>query len=642
MNQLKHLNAWETIQGRRSAILKDASRPPHVSEQGVAAPATIPDPVFVSWPPSAGINTTHDDRPINFEAMSAIANIIKNIKLEPTAIDERFADGEKIVQLCKQIIKANGLELNCPFTGISTKSNAFLIYPCSPWSTPIYAYRFETDRLYFVIVHGFTQCRVIGVYAPLDSICYHFSSEEVAQRQITSLNSFVANNLERICDILSSDNRVGMPIAVIHSAHFAHNMWNELSAIYELRNEHNVQIHILHEPNGPLETIYPEMKSTLVRYPSVSVNEFYLQCSAAGAVALPIGRTRIPSDVARSILCSATAAHQEDVILSTELKATHSISLWSSIRVGNRACLNQVEAITSATSSLQKLHGRVLLILDGFTSAWGRSPTGSVVSEEIEVANAIFAQLGDGVTVVCLVGAKLRQAYVWGSAADLYLTHHGSIQHKIGWFHQIPGVCHAPEQALDLSKIPAVNARELGIFPVYVYGPVTTHREPTTKDWRQDLHDYVISVEVVTSEICKAALLIIPRDVAYEVGKKTITFVAQNGAARVNAEAILKKAGSAWQSGDWNNALRYFSEGLETDPNYGRAFERLLSFLALSYRGHVHEKYGSRVAFLSLILAYEIDHRNAWIVQQLEDIRASPSGTNGPVFDAVWEAVRRD
>jgi hypothetical protein len=98
--------------------------------------------------------------------------------------------------------------------------------------------------------------------------------------------------------------------------------------------------------------------------------------------------------------------------------------------------------------------------------------------------------------VVNLIGLKLTESIYWMQAAHFYLTPHGTIQHKIGWFTSIPDVVHCGEnlrtEVETNNHYATFKAAEGAVAPCYVFGDVV---RDDNIDSRGDMYMYSYDVD---------------------------------------------------------------------------------------------------------------------------------------------------
>lgn len=63
----------------------------------------------------------------------------------------------------------------------------------------------------------------------------------------------------------------------------------------------------------------------------------------------------------------------------------------------------------------------------------------------------------------------MHESIAYAHTADCYLSHHGSLQHKIGWIANCPGVVHSNKTVLNTPRrFPAFWARQDTVPPIYI------------------------------------------------------------------------------------------------------------------------------------------------------------------------------
>ncbi len=162
------------------------------------------------------------------------------------------------------------------------------------------------------------------------------------------------------------------------------------------------------------------------------------------------------------------------------------------LRLDARTWLGQKNGLINLIRALAQDYPSLAVILDGYSvpeGPLGRTATRHVASEAA-VAEEIVGELEPQVRVKNLIGARLLEAIVWSEQADFYIAHHGTLQHKIGWLANRPGVVHAGKN-LDfrIARHPAFTAREGAVPPVYVFGTVARD-DRRRGDARPDMFSY--------------------------------------------------------------------------------------------------------------------------------------------------------
>ena len=183
------------------------------------------------------------------------------------------------------------------------------------------------------------------------------------------------------------------------------------------------------------------------------------------------------------------------------------------------------------------------MVIDGFSLPYGFVNNPSVeetIKKEKETVSEIQSFLSPEIKVYDTTGCMLWESIVWAHAIDLYIAHHGTIQHKVGWTANKPGIVHTNRQLLE-TKVSILNhptswARENSILPIYIPNnyitDVTENIKKNLNEKRSDLNNYDCDWRVIYEETLNLALSI--RD--------------ERVNAHLNTENQLKKTGKIAQA----------------------------------------------------------------------------------------------
>ena len=81
-----------------------------------------------------------------------------------------------------------------------------------------------------------------------------------------------------------------------------------------------------------------------------------------------------------------------------------------------------------------------------------------------------------------IIGQHICDAIVWADAIDVYVSSYGSIQHKVGWFANKPGIIHTNHKLLETPARYVWAAVENAIPPQYVSSACITDVRPEPKE----------------------------------------------------------------------------------------------------------------------------------------------------------------
>ena len=567
-------------------------------------------------------------------ALEQIAGLISNQAVNPSIsadVDGRLLHGERILSLCREMLISRRLSAPCLWSGATLTTQTCLVFPAVPWKTPCYAYRFSGKEVFYLLIQGFTNCAIVGIYIPLRQAAIVFSNQhrdaQECRQQIVALRVFLIRFADRIGASLAKPDTERHPALLFHSPHFAHSLWNEVSAVEPLLDciDAECRLHVMFEPNGPLDVIYPELPPhCLYRHAGISDStEFFLQVLEAGAFAVPLGRAFIPRTVIKRVMIEALRAHPEDGAFSKQIRATHDFVLWITIRTDVRICLNQRQILARIIDRVSKRCSALAVVIDGFTPGYKLGTSARILDSERSVASDIIDAVNARCTFIQLMGAEIRQAFVWGGIADLYVANHGSIQHKLAWLHDVLGIAHAPYIA-DFNPANNISliAREGCAIPIYVYGQESSQQSHGARDARVDLFDYNLDSDKVD-----AAVDLLLESTASDSNsrksrmpgptRKAVHAIDETFYLRESTQTLRDAAAQAWSKGNWADAFSNFAEAVKLAPKLRQTHDSLLCFLLMTYRSWFRDSASVRASFFALLFVSELNRNDVWTRAQL-------------------------
>ena len=231
---------------------------------------------------------------------------------------------------------------------------------------------------------------------------------------------------------------------------FAHQLLNVLSALEELADSQAPVQWLGQEPFGPVRALHPSCN----------------WCGSADVMVLgevfelPLSQRpeRLPGAMRQRIrlFCEQRLGPSAHALLDG-LKAWRARGgrvLWVSLKTRG-ACADGLPALVAAWMRELAQRGQPLpmLLLDGFSIQHGDtlanhyygSSVAEMLEEERQQAGEIRAALdGLELPVQEAIGLDLAESIALGQAADGYLCHQGTVQHKLGWCQEVvPGVVHS-------------------------------------------------------------------------------------------------------------------------------------------------------------------------------------------------------
>jgi hypothetical protein len=275
--------------------------------------------------------------------------------------------------------------------------------------------------------HRFFRCYVNGD----ENILIFVSDNIVGEAQYYSLTSRQAgtgyeliNNIkileitERTNDILSKSWHISRPVVVAGHWNFAHFMWNQFTALYFLLSHvPDLNISFIRTNFGDLKKYFPKIICIEERDISIYENSFL-----AGGQYLDSLRHKI-------ILDSLT-----EVIPVYQRKCMRQFYLG--VRGGgNRSLTNESEFFSELIRLTLKIYPDAIFFVDGFSYTSANSKISAFLERTASAEKVINTLVGDfgANTVKNINGKSLFDVIGFIKNIDYYITHEGTMQHKIGW-----------------------------------------------------------------------------------------------------------------------------------------------------------------------------------------------------------------
>lgn len=266
----------------------------------------------------------------------------------------------------------------------------------------------------------------------------------------------------------------GPPRLVLGDPNFAHHAWNQLPGLLAPFPGAAPDLVVTHEPIGRLPDILPRLRRcAIARHPVTALEGL----NGTGHCFVPVGTTRVPRQLVTLVLAhAARQARAETQALLSRLAALPGPVIWISLRTRNRTATNQAEFLGAVCQGLLEAHPGAAVLLDGHSAPadlaengdYDRTGIAETIAGDRALAESLRAGLPAG-RVFAAIGLPVPDSLLLAQRAAFYVCHHGTVQHKIGWFSSTPGVVHTNPRAVALDPAPWVAAQsELAVPPVYL------------------------------------------------------------------------------------------------------------------------------------------------------------------------------
>lgn len=381
------------------------------------------------------------------------------------------------------------------------------------------AYYFKGEDEFFLLVsHGFFE---LG--SPVSEIILGRDGEYIHLRKNLPRKKISGHELAR----LLHSGRKGAEIArsargpamlVLGHENFAHQFWNELPALdawLQTASDKKVAgtpLYLSGEPLGPIREMFPRL-SLAKPYDGISSSETPLF--------VRLGGKRVPAKV-RKLVCDFVIArgNTPPAAQLQRILARGFPRVWISVRHGSRTPDNQADFLRAVVRQLFKRYPDAAVVFDGFsfpngffsdprtTDLRARFVERSAIDKHFidTLIDDICSEHGpDVASRLCATSERhLSEAICVAGACNLYLCHGGTLQHKIAWFHNIPGVVHTavPDQNYALW---CANLIEDTIVPEMLPPELSTptsapkDRQNKARNYNYHVTDVELAAETVTA-----------------------------------------------------------------------------------------------------------------------------------------------
>ena len=243
--------------------------------------------------------------------------------------------------------------------------------------------------------------------------------------------------------------------AVTGDANYAHHLWNQLGALEALlcRRE-TLTLLATHQPIASLSEIFADRPGLTVRtirpddLPALDPRRI-LPFGVGGKVVLRSVRERILRVAERH----ASGTVRDFIACAQE---SSFVPIWLTVRVQGRTAANLFDALLALVESLLRRDG-FAIVLDGFSRPndygsnrdYNRIGVEGTVAREQAFVHALLGEVANragasaGARIFNGVGCDLLDSIHLAAHCRAYFAHHGTLQHKIGYFTKVPGMAHA-------------------------------------------------------------------------------------------------------------------------------------------------------------------------------------------------------
>lgn len=373
------------------------------------------------------------------------------------------------------ILTTGSFALPCPWTGVIVPARACYLANASPlgFGDLIIAYRLACHRPVWLLAGGVKDGYPLFEALVADGSAPLWSRQPGSRQDLASLRQHLTELEDSAPQALAALEVDAPATLLLGHPNFAHHLWNELSALdrwleREPAGLRQCQLAILCEPLLPLAELFPTQSA--------------LGCRRVDPDALPglqaamvtrIGGTQIPTALRQRIREAAARLHDRRLTGPVEqaLQGRGPV-FWLTLRLDSRTAVNQDHFLAALVRALAAEFPEAAFLLDGFS--WpadidrsvyasaapipleasslgvGTGPIDSLArlfrARERALADHLASVqrelAGLASVVINLSGLAMPEVIHLGRLADYYVSHAGSLQHKVGWLHNGAGFVH--------------------------------------------------------------------------------------------------------------------------------------------------------------------------------------------------------
>jgi hypothetical protein len=412
-------------------------------------------------------------------------------------------------------LSRRAMAIVCPYSGRHLESDRSILVADGD---PIF-YRFESLDMVFLAV-GVPGIGYEKLYLYIPRICAIILIRSHAfwhgRDNVDRLRAHMIANWRSVSFYLNSTAHPSV-CALVDNSHFGHHLWNDLTSIdkiIERDRTHQIdEIIVQSEPFGPIEAIFPSLVGeSIVRCkPKQLAQRIMIQNLFLVRFGGNVISNRVIEGLFRAADNICTVEVKEQAI---RMRQECWPILWATVRTGNRTWMSQSEGIAKIANDLYSAFPRLGLIIDGFCTPHDQpaipvEEQNRIIAEEVACVELVKGILDKAISFRVNVGRPLPESVIFARITDIYFVHNGSLQHKIGWLANCPGLVHSNTSDLNESsgRLRASRARSNPVVPRYL-DPATVvdvsgARAKEGDRWNDHLSNYDFDYRLARDELLR-------------------------------------------------------------------------------------------------------------------------------------------
>ncbi|MEB3190842.1 MAG: hypothetical protein VKL42_10915 [Snowella sp.] len=468
------------------------------------------------------VKISEDERKYLKEKQISIHTLYKNFNKAIKGDQDKINLDPRRFQLIA--VRKKIIYLVCPFTRRKLATQQ------SFWVTPdIIFYRFKSkNSFYLITTHINTGFKKGALYFPDFNLLIKADDPQwgVLPAVIPRFQALMVAYYHEVIFYLNNCDPKKLAVC-LGDDNFAHHIFNELSGLYRLEKSHLLNqietFFVLRETLGKIENIFPQIspqkieRIAIINNTKMEKEEVYIQIFREtlknNHFCLHVGDCYISNTLAQRIYQLAIKSENGSNLPNQiqTIKKLHYPLLWISIRVDNRTWIEQENGFANLIDALAEKFPNLGVVFDGFSyqedTLFSRTINElQIIEKQNDIVKNIHQRLQSDVAIYNTVGCSLYESIIWANSIDFYLAHHGTIQHKVGWLANKPGIVHSNTKTLKSSHHYIENAREKGIKPIYIHPRYVQDVQLNISDPRNNLDNYQVDWQVLQQYLLEVIL----------------------------------------------------------------------------------------------------------------------------------------
>lgn len=378
------------------------------------------------------------------------------------------------IEFHEEFILGDSISSFCPISGKKLYTQLSFCPNLKRFHTIAYFFSGVKD---FYLLIGDYWGEKLGLYIPEDNLVIQFKNVPYKMPLYIAYYKAFLLKYESLVNKYKQSKNHNKAIAIYHD-HFAHHIWNDLSGIQNYIEQANIEtlgkLYVVSSPLGDILKIFPEISDTRIEI--VSPHNLAVKVLKNNSFIIPAKNVIIQEALINRIYTYYNKSVSKEMSEIIEcFKKKNTIKIWISIRENSRTWIDQFDGIVNILNTLGEKYGTMGIVFDGFTLPFSvqkfeTEHFNQLIKKEIQLVERINLKLNLKHNIQILSGKRMDEALLWAKVTDVYFVHYGTIQHKIGWFANKPGVVHSNTIILnqDINRRPGSLERENSVLPKYL------------------------------------------------------------------------------------------------------------------------------------------------------------------------------